>query len=64
MCSEPYSAKLARMHNNANIVAFGARVVGRDLALMIVDAFFGAKFEGGRHQRRIDQIAQIEEGTI
>ena len=60
VCSEPYSAKLARMHNNANIVAFGARVVGRDLALMIVDAFFGAKFEGGRHQRRVDMMESIQ----
>lgn len=60
VCSEPYSAKLARMHNNANIVAFGARVVGRDLALMIVDAFFGAKFEGGRHQRRVDMMVSIQ----
>lgn len=64
VCSEPYSAKLARMHNNANIVAFGARVIGQELAAMIVDEFLNAEFEGGRHQRRVDLITAIEEGTI
>lgn len=59
-CSEPYSAQLARRHNNANMLAFGARVVGSDLALMIVETFLAAKFEGGRHQRRIDMIAELE----
>ena len=57
-------AKLARMHNNANIVAFGARVIGQELAAMIVDEFLNAEFEGGRHQRRVDLITAIEEGTI
>ena len=61
VCSEPYSAALARRHNNANIVAFGARVVGAELAKMIVDSFLDAKFEGGRHQRRVDMIMAIEE---
>ena len=60
VCSEPYSAKLSREHNNTNIVAFGARVVGPELAKMIVDEWLGATFEGGRHQRRIDMIQQIE----
>lgn len=59
-CSEPYTAKLTVQHNNANIIAFGARVVGSEMAKMIVDEFFAAKFEGGRHQRRIDMITQIE----
>ena len=49
VCSEPYSAKLTKQHNNANIIAFGARVVGVELAKMILDEFFGAEFEGGRH---------------
>lgn len=61
VCSEPYSAKLSREHNNTNIVAFGARVVGSELAKMIVDEWLDAKFEGGRHQRRIDMIAEIKE---
>lgn len=61
VCSEPYSAKLSREHNNTNIVAFGARVVGSELAKMIVDEWLDAEFEGGRHQRRIDMIAKIGE---
>ena len=60
VCSEPYSAKLSRMHNNTNILAFGARVVGAELAKMIVDAWIEAEFEGGRHQRRVDMIMDIE----
>ena len=60
MCSEPYSAKLSRMHNNTNILALGARVVGAELAKMIVDAWIEAEFEGGRHQRRVDMIMDIE----
>ncbi|HEY5560963.1 MAG TPA: ribose 5-phosphate isomerase B [Clostridiaceae bacterium] len=60
VCSEPYSARLARQHNNANIVAFGALVVGRALAQMIVDEFLAAEYEGGRHQKRIDMITEIE----
>ena len=59
-CSEPYSAKLSKMHNNSNILSFGARVVGVELAKMIVDSWFEAEFEGGRHQTRIDMIADIE----
>ena len=61
VCSEPYSAKLSREHNNTNIIAFGARGVGSELAKMIVDEWLGAEFQGGRHQRRIDIIAEIEE---
>mgnify|MGYP004686475435 CR=1 FL=1 len=60
VCSEPYTAKLSRMHNNSNILAFGARVVGSELAKMIVDEWLGASFEGGRHQRRVDMIMDIE----
>ncbi len=59
-CSEPYSAKLSKMHNNSNILSFGARVVGVELAKMIVDSWLEAEFEGGRHQTRIDMIADIE----
>ena len=65
VCSEPYSAKLSRMHNNSNVLAFGARVVGIEMAKMIVSEWLDAEFEGGRHQRRIDMIREIEEtGTI
>ena len=61
VCSEPYSASLSRRHNNTNIIAFGARVVGDELAKMIVDSWLEAEFEGGRHQRRIDIFKEIEE---
>ena len=60
VCSEPYSAKLTRMHNDANIIAFGARVVGEAMAEMIVYEFLNAQYEGGRHQRRVDMITEIE----
>ena len=55
--SEPYSAKLAREHNNANVLSLGSRVVGPELAKLIVDEFLGTDFIGGRHQRRIDELA-------
>ena len=64
VCSEPYSARLTRQHNNANIIAFGARVVGEATAEMIVDEFLNAEYEGGRHQTRIDMISAIEQGEM
>lgn len=64
VCSEPYSAKLSKEHNNTNIVAFGARVVGIEVAKMIVDEWLGAEFEGGRHEERIDMIEKIENTGI
>lgn len=64
VCSESYSARLTRQHNNANIIAFGARVVGEATAEAIVDAFIGAEYEGGRHQKRIDMITAIEQGEF
>ena len=64
VCSEPYSARLTRQHNNANIIAFGARVVGEATAEMIVDEFLSAEYEGGRHQGRIDMIEAIERGYM
>jgi ribose 5-phosphate isomerase B len=64
VCSEPYSAKLSREHNNTNIVAFGARVIGMATAEMIVEAFLTGEYEGGRHQRRVDMIASIENGEF
>lgn len=58
VCSEPYSAQMAVRHNNAQIIAMGARVVGDELAKCIVDAFFDAAFEGGRHSRRVEKIEE------
>ncbi|MGT2803048.1 ribose 5-phosphate isomerase B [Streptococcus henryi] len=60
VCSEPYSAKLSKEHNNTNIIAFGSRVIGIETAKMIVDEWLNAEFEGGRHQNRIDMISEIE----
>lgn len=59
-CSDTFSARLTRIHNNANVLCFGERVVGMGLALELVDAFINAEFEGGKHQRRVDMITQIE----
>ena len=61
-CSDVYSAELSKRHNNSNILTMGARVVGVDLAKMIATHWLTAEFEGGRHQRRIDMIAAIENG--
>lgn len=61
-CSEPYSAEMSRRHNNANMLAIGARVVGSDLARMIVRIWLTTDFEGGRHQRRVDMITALENG--
>ncbi len=61
-CSDVYTAELSKRHNNSNILTMGARVVGVDLAKMIARHWLEAPFEGGRHQRRIDQIAAIERG--
>ena len=63
-CSDYFSAKLTRAHNNANILCLGGRVVGAGLANELVDIFLTTEFEGGRHQRRIDQISAIENGTF
>lgn len=60
-CSEPYSARLSRHHNDTNIVTFGARVIGVETAKDIVDAWLGAPYDGGRHQARIDMISKIEQ---
>ena len=60
VCSEPYSARLSRQHNNTNILAFGARVVGIELAKMIIEEWLNAEFEGGRHQERVNMIMDIE----
>ena len=62
VCSEPYTARLSRQHNNTNIIAFGSRVIGIEMAKMIVDEWLSAEYESGRHQIRIDMIAEIETG--
>ena len=56
-----YSAEMTKRHNNANMLAFGGRVTGPDLAKNILDAYINAEFEGGRHQKRVDKISAIEE---
>ncbi|MBR2684998.1 MAG: ribose 5-phosphate isomerase B [Erysipelotrichaceae bacterium] len=61
VCSDPYTAKLSRQHNNTNIIAFGARVIGVETAKMIVDEWLNASFEGGRHANRVAMIMEIEE---
>src|SRR5512145_2730839 len=63
VCSEPYSAMLSRQHNNTNVLALGARVVGSELARMIVKAWLEAEFEGGRHASRLDIISRLEAGV-
>ncbi|MEX5579299.1 ribose 5-phosphate isomerase B [Pseudophaeobacter sp. A-200-2] len=60
VCSDPFSARMIREHNDANILSIGARVVGEGLALEIADAFLSAEFEGGRHATRVDMIKEIE----
>lgn len=60
VCSEPYSARLSRQHNNTNVLAFGARVVGIEMAKMIIDEWLNAEFMGGRHKTRVDMIMAIE----
>jgi len=62
VCSEPYSAMLSRAHNDTNILALGARVVGVELAKMIVKIWLDTGFEGGRHAMRINKIAAYENG--
>ena len=60
LCSDTFSAHATREHNNANILTLGERTVGIGLALDIVDTFLNSKFQGERHQRRIDKITEIE----
>lgn len=62
LCSDTFSARMTRIHNNANMLAMGARVIGVELAKDIVNAFLDAEFEGGRHQTRIDMITALENG--
>ena len=61
VCSDTFSARMIRAHNDANMLSLGARVVGAGLALDIVDAFLGTEFEGGRHGRRVEMITALED---
>jgi ribose 5-phosphate isomerase B len=61
--AEPLSAALARRHNDANAIALGARLIGPEMAIACVQAFLEAEFEGGRHQRRVDQLSQLLQET-
>ena len=60
LCSEPLSAEMTRRHNDANMLAMGAGMVGKNMAERIVDTFLATAFEGGRHQRRVDLITDME----
>ena len=60
VCSEPYSAALSREHNNTNVLAFGARVIGIELAKLIVKSWLDAEFEGGRHANRVKMLDEIK----
>ena len=59
-CSDYFSAKFTRLHNNSNVLCLGGRVIGVGTALELVDLFVNTEFEGGRHQKRIDKITEIE----
>lgn len=61
VCSDEFSAKYTRLHNDANILCMGARVIGAGLAIELTDIFLSTGFEGGRHQRRVDKITALEE---
>lgn len=63
-CSDTFSARLTRIHNDANVLCFGERVVGMGLAIDLVDNFIDAEFEGGKHQRRVDMITAIEQDEL
>lgn len=64
VCTNEFCAEMTRRHNNANILCMGGKVVDQELALKMLDIFLHTEFDGGRHQRRIDQITQIEEGEL
>jgi ribose 5-phosphate isomerase B len=65
LCQSEFMARLARMHNDANVLALGGRVLGEPFAIAIVDEFLRTEFEaGGRHTRRLQQIAELEEASL
>lgn len=64
LCTNEFCAEMTRRHNNANILCLGGKVVDKETAIRLVEIFLNTEFEGGRHQRRIDQIAKIEAGEL
>ena len=62
VCTDAYTAKYTRLHNDANVLCVGGRVTGPGVGVEIVETFLNTGFEGGRHQRRVDQISEIENG--
>ncbi len=64
VCSDDFSCEFTRKHNDANVLCLGGRVVSEEQAVHLVEIFLNTEFEGGRHQRRIDQIAAIERGEL
>jgi ribose 5-phosphate isomerase B len=63
-CTDAYTARMSREHNDANVLALGARVTGRDAAIEILDAWLGAAFAGGRHARRVAKLAQLDRARL
>jgi ribose 5-phosphate isomerase B len=61
VCHDEYTARFARLHNNANVLSLGARLIAPELASIILDVFLATEFEGGRHQRRLDELTAIED---
>ena len=64
LCTNEFCAEMTRRHNDANILCMGGKVVDPETGVKLLEIFLKTEFEGGRHQRRIDQIAQIEEGAL
>lgn len=64
LCTNEFMARMARSHNDANVLALGQRVIGLDHALAVIDVFLETEFEGGRHERRVKLIHEIEKGNI
>jgi ribose 5-phosphate isomerase B len=60
LAGDTFSARMSRLHNNANILCLGSRVIGKGLAIDIVDSWLGAEYEGGRHSKRLDKISDLE----
>lgn len=63
-CSDHFSAKYTRLHNDANVICLGGRVIGAGVAIELVELFLNTEYEGGRHQARVDMIADIENGKL
>jgi ribose 5-phosphate isomerase B len=64
LCNDLYTARFARLHNDANVLSIGARVVAPELAREILGIWLATEFEGGRHLRRLEQLTQIERGEL